>query len=116
MSSNVGAAPKLMTSKDLIKDIILKKNWSQISSYFFLQADKLLSQDFKGMLDAIIAHLPNDRQILLYSATFPLTVEQFMVRNSNEFLKLEHILIWQNVKVKMWLLMWFYVCAEKTHE
>lgn len=42
------------------------------------EADKLLSQDFKGMLDNIIAHLPRDRQILLYSATFPLTVEQFM--------------------------------------
>ncbi|KAK7106651.1 ATP-dependent RNA helicase me31b-like [Littorina saxatilis] len=42
------------------------------------EADKLLSQDFKGMLDSIIAHLPPQRQILLYSATFPLTVEQFM--------------------------------------
>lgn len=46
---------------------------------YYLQADKLLSQDFKGMLDSIISHLPNDRQILLYSATFPLSVEQFMV-------------------------------------
>ena len=44
-----------------------------------LQADKLLSQDFKGMLDSIIDHLPRDRQIMLYSATFPLTVESFMV-------------------------------------
>ncbi|XP_069115580.1 ATP-dependent RNA helicase me31b-like isoform X1 [Argopecten irradians] len=42
------------------------------------EADKLLSQDFKGMLDSIIGHLPNNRQILLYSATFPLSVEQFM--------------------------------------
>lgn len=42
------------------------------------EADKLLSQDFKGMLDTVIAFLPNNRQILLYSATFPLTVEQFM--------------------------------------
>jgi len=46
-----------------------------------LQADKLLSQDFKGMLDSIIQHLPNQRQIMLYSATFPLTVESFMVSN-----------------------------------
>lgn len=44
-----------------------------------LQADKLLSQDFKGMLDNVIAFLPPERQILLFSATFPLTVEQFMV-------------------------------------
>lgn len=43
------------------------------------EADKLLSQDFKGMLDNVISFLPNDRQILLFSATFPLTVENFMV-------------------------------------
>ena len=45
------------------------------------EADKLLSQDFKGMLDLLIGHLPNDRQILLFSATFPVTVEQFMRRH-----------------------------------
>lgn len=42
------------------------------------EADKLLSQDFKGMLDNIISFLPEHPQILLYSATFPLTVEEFM--------------------------------------
>ncbi|KAG5893059.1 hypothetical protein JTB14_014839 [Gonioctena quinquepunctata] len=42
------------------------------------EADKLLSQDFKGMLDTVIKNLPLERQILLFSATFPLTVEQFM--------------------------------------
>uniref|UniRef100_A0A224XCK6 RNA helicase n=2 Tax=Panstrongylus TaxID=65342 RepID=A0A224XCK6_9HEMI len=43
------------------------------------EADKLLSQDFKGMLDQVIARLPlENRQILLYSATFPLQVKQFM--------------------------------------
>lgn len=42
------------------------------------EADKLLSQDFKGMLDNIISFLPRGPQILLYSATFPLTVEEFM--------------------------------------
>lgn len=48
------------------------------------EADKLLSQDFKGMLDRIISHLPGERQILLYSATFPLTVEQFMKKHLND--------------------------------
>ena len=43
------------------------------------EADKLLSQDFKGILDRLLCHLPNNRQVLLYSATFPLTVEHFMV-------------------------------------
>lgn len=42
------------------------------------EADKLLSQDFKGMLDVVIKNLPEKRQVLLFSATFPLTVEQFM--------------------------------------
>uniref|UniRef100_A0A023F5Q2 RNA helicase n=1 Tax=Triatoma infestans TaxID=30076 RepID=A0A023F5Q2_TRIIF len=43
------------------------------------EADKLLSQDFKGMLDQVITRLPlENRQILLYSATFPLQVKQFM--------------------------------------
>ena len=31
-----------------------------------------------GMLDRIISFLPSKRQILLYSATFPVTVEEFM--------------------------------------
>ncbi|XP_058806273.1 ATP-dependent RNA helicase me31b [Phymastichus coffea] len=45
------------------------------------EADKLLSQDFKGMLDHVISRLPKERQILLYSATFPLTVKQFMEKH-----------------------------------
>lgn len=42
------------------------------------EADKLLSQDFKNMLDDVISYLPRDRQIMLYSATFPVTVEEFI--------------------------------------
>lgn len=60
---------------------LLNKNLVKIGKCGIMvldEADKLLSQDFKGMLDNIIHHLPTDRQILLYSATFPLTVEQFM--------------------------------------
>ncbi|XP_070551674.1 probable ATP-dependent RNA helicase ddx6 [Ptychodera flava] len=45
------------------------------------EADKLLSQDFKNMLDRVINFLPNDRQIMLFSATFPLTVQEFMTRH-----------------------------------
>lgn len=45
------------------------------------EADKLLSQDFKNMLDAVIGFLPPDRQILLYSATFPCTVDQFIKKH-----------------------------------
>lgn len=45
------------------------------------EADKLLSQDFKNMLDSVISYLPLDRQVLLYSATFPCTVDAFIKRH-----------------------------------
>jgi len=45
------------------------------------EADKLLSQDFKNMLDSLISYLPPDRQILLYSATFPCTVDAFIKKH-----------------------------------
>lgn len=61
----------------------MEKKVAQMSQCKMLvldEADKLLSQDFSGMLDQVIALLPSDRQILLFSATFPLTVRQFVVR------------------------------------
>lgn len=45
------------------------------------EADKLLSQDFKGMLDHVILKLPKERQILLFSATFPISVKNFMEKH-----------------------------------
>lgn len=45
-----------------------------------LQADKLLSQDFVVLIEDIISFLAKGRQILLYSATFPISVQKFMVR------------------------------------
>lgn len=49
------------------------------------QADKLLSQDFVGMMEEILGFLSKQRQILLYSATFPLSVQKFMVHVSFSF-------------------------------
>lgn len=49
------------------------------------QADKLLSQDFVGMMEEILGFLSKQRQILLYSATFPLSVQKFMVHASIRF-------------------------------
>lgn len=48
------------------------------------EADKLLSQDFQGMLNNVIMKLPKDPQILLFSATFPLTVKNFMEKHLRE--------------------------------
>jgi len=63
---------------------LMEKNVANVEKCKILvldEADKLLSQDFKGMLDRVISHLPLNRQILLYSATFPLTVEHFMKKH-----------------------------------
>jgi len=44
------------------------------------EADKLLSPEFQPLVEDIITHLPKDRQILLFSATFPVTVKDFKDR------------------------------------
>ncbi|KAK9867151.1 hypothetical protein WJX84_010362 [Apatococcus fuscideae] len=41
------------------------------------EADKLLSQEFQPVIEQLIGLLPADRQIMLFSATFPVTVKQF---------------------------------------
>merc|ERR1719220_3114098 len=46
------------------------------------------------MLDRLIGHLPQARQVLLYSATFPLTVEHFMkehMKNPHEINLMEEL-------------------------
>ncbi len=37
----------------------------------------MLSQEFQPLLEDIISFLPKDKQILLFSATFPVTVKDF---------------------------------------
>eukprot|EP01114_Cavostelium_apophysatum_P012489 TRINITY_DN2802_c0_g1_i1.p1 TRINITY_DN2802_c0_g1~~TRINITY_DN2802_c0_g1_i1.p1 ORF type:complete len:364 (-),score=89.25 TRINITY_DN2802_c0_g1_i1:210-1301(-) len=44
------------------------------------EADKLLSPEFQPLVEEIITHLPKDKQILLFSATFPVTVKDFKDR------------------------------------
>ncbi|XP_002730663.1 ATP-dependent RNA helicase cgh-1-like [Saccoglossus kowalevskii] len=66
---------------------LMDKGVAKMSKCAFLcldEADKLLSQDFKNMLDRCINFLPNDRQIMLFSATFPLSVQEFMTRHLNK--------------------------------
>ncbi|KAJ4979201.1 hypothetical protein NE237_009981 [Protea cynaroides] len=41
------------------------------------EADKLLSQEFQPLVEQLISFLPENRQILLFSATFPVTVKAF---------------------------------------
>ena len=46
----------------------------------FDEADKLLSQDQVDKIDRIISFLPGNRQLLLFSATFPYSVKTFKDR------------------------------------
>lgn len=57
----------------------MKSRLVNLLLFLVLQADKLLSQDFVQIMEDIILTLPKNRQILLYSATFPLSVQKFMV-------------------------------------
>ena len=45
-----------------------------------MQADKLLSPEFQPLVEQIIEFTPDERQILLFSATFPITVKDFKER------------------------------------
>ncbi|KAF8379474.1 hypothetical protein HHK36_028909 [Tetracentron sinense] len=44
------------------------------------QADKLLSPEFQPSVEQLIRFMPTNRQILLFSATFPVTVKDFKDR------------------------------------
>jgi len=48
------------------------------------EADKLLSQDFNHLLDDLLYAMPNDRQVMLFSATFPLTVDDFIRKHMKQ--------------------------------
>ncbi len=41
------------------------------------EADKLLSPEFQPIIEQLISYFPEQRQILLYSATFPMIVKNF---------------------------------------
>lgn len=44
---------------------------------FNMQADKLLAPEFQPSVEALIHFLPPSRQLLMFSATFPVTVKEF---------------------------------------
>uniref|UniRef100_A0A672FFS7 RNA helicase n=1 Tax=Salarias fasciatus TaxID=181472 RepID=A0A672FFS7_SALFA len=63
---------------DLIKKGVAKVD--RVQMMVMDEADKLLSQDFVILIEDIISFLARDRQILLYSATFPISVQKFMFK------------------------------------
>jgi ATP-dependent RNA helicase DDX6/DHH1 len=43
------------------------------------EADKLLSPEFSPVMEQLLSYMPKDRQVMLFSATFPLIVKDFKV-------------------------------------
>lgn len=63
-------------------------NLSKCNMLCMDEADKLLSPEFQPLVEGLISFLPPTRQILLYSATFPVTVKSFKDR----FLKKPYVI------------------------
>ncbi|KRX11195.1 P-loop containing nucleoside triphosphate hydrolase [Pseudocohnilembus persalinus] len=62
-----------------IWDLMSKKfaDFSKAEMLVFDEADKLLSVDFQQIIESIIDKFPVNRQIMLFSATFPIAVKPF---------------------------------------
>ena len=60
-------------------NILVDKNFYLLTSEILpsVQADKLLSPEFQPSVEQLIRYLPASRQILMFSATFPVTVKEF---------------------------------------
>ena len=58
------------------------------------EADKLLSPEFQPLVEELINHMPAERQVLLFSATFPVKVKSFkdkMMRRPHEINLMEEL-------------------------
>jgi len=67
---------------DLAKKEIIKFEHCQMM--IMDEADKLLSEEFQEIIDSIIDFLPKTRQILLFSATFPILIKDFRDKHLNK--------------------------------
>ncbi|KAF8761170.1 DEAD box helicase family [Rhizoctonia solani] len=50
---------------------------SQCRVFVMDEADKLLSPEFTPVMEQLLSFVPSDRQVMLFSATFPMIVKQF---------------------------------------
>lgn len=55
--------------------------FSQCHTFIMDEADKLLSREFTVVIEQLLNFFPAQRQISLYSATFPLAVKHFMTKH-----------------------------------
>jgi len=52
-------------------------NFSECATFVMDEADKLLSPEFTPIVEQLLTYFPKERQIMLYSATFPMIVKTF---------------------------------------
>ena len=55
---------------------------STCQTFVMDEADKLLSPEFTPVIEQLLGFHPKDRQVMLFSATFPIVVKSFKVRDS----------------------------------
>ena len=54
---------------------------SECPMFIMDEADKLLSSEFTPVIEQLLQFHPKDRQVMLFSATFPMSVKEFSDRN-----------------------------------
>lgn len=57
---------------------------SECPMFIMDEADKLLSPEFTSVIEQLLQFHPKDRQVMLFSATFPLTVKTFSDKNMHD--------------------------------
>lgn len=53
---------------------------SECPTFVMDEADKLLSPEFTPVVEQLLSFMPKERQVMLFSATFPIIVKDFKVR------------------------------------
>lgn len=59
-------------------------DFSEANTFVMDEADKLLSPEFAPVIDRLLKLFPRDRQIMLFSATFPMMVKTFKDKHLNK--------------------------------
>ncbi|TPP56732.1 putative translation initiation factor 4f helicase subunit eif-4a [Fasciola gigantica] len=54
---------------------------SQCKTVVLDEADKLLSEELKCLVEQLLGAVDSNRQVMVYSATYPVTVQSFMVKH-----------------------------------
>ncbi|KAH9845188.1 ATP-dependent RNA helicase dhh1 [Teratosphaeria destructans] len=57
---------------------------SAANTFVMDEADKLLSPEFTSTIEQLLAFHPKDRQVMLFSATFPVIVKSFMEKHMRD--------------------------------